>query len=363
MRLLPVDPVDVRCRQQALKMRNVMDEKKPLLLILGLAMLTASRVASATVVVAEPTGDAGPAFLAEVKASLETVAAEAPPETNAELRSSASNNEAGWDLVVALVPNDGRETIRETRIVSKASALPQARAMGRAAIRALVATPPAPIASKPKIEETAIAEAVAESLSELSPSLKTETEACAVDTTPQRYNRKAALLISALPTSLLVAGGSVLFGVGWVRGEEFLITGGVVVGTALIFGPMPGWFYVGRWRHTLLMSTLRIGLVGTGVFSFIMWLNQGESNSDVCNIGDDETTSQDCSHNPFGMIYAASAFAATVFIDIIDIALLGRAADRANEQYRKSLEVRIAPVAWANRSGRTAFGLAFNGTF
>jgi hypothetical protein len=94
-----------------------------------------------------------------------------------------------------------------------------------------------------------------------------------------------------------------------------------------------------------------------------MWLNQGESNSDVCNVGDDETTSQDCSDNPIGMIYAASALAATVFIDIIDIALLGRAADRANEQDRKSLEVTVTPVAWADRSGGTTFGLAFNGTF
>jgi hypothetical protein len=58
-----------------------------LLLLFGLA---APRFAAAAVVVAEPTGDAEPAFLAELKASLETVAAEAAADVDAELRASAA---------------------------------------------------------------------------------------------------------------------------------------------------------------------------------------------------------------------------------------------------------------------------------
>jgi hypothetical protein len=110
--------------------------------VMMLALIAAPRFAAAAVVVAEPTGDADPAFLAELKASLETVAAEAAPDVNGELKSSAVNTVAGVELVVEYVPFIGAEPIRETRTASRASALAQARAMGRGAIRSLVEPEP-----------------------------------------------------------------------------------------------------------------------------------------------------------------------------------------------------------------------------
>jgi hypothetical protein len=108
------------------------------------ALVAAPRFVTAAVVVAEPTGDADPAFLSELKASLETVAADAPAEMNAELRSSATNSDAGVELVVELVPNDGSKPIRESRTASKASALAQVRAMARKLFK-----PVAPAAAPP----------------------------------------------------------------------------------------------------------------------------------------------------------------------------------------------------------------------
>jgi hypothetical protein len=109
-----------------------------------LALVAAPRFATAAVTVAEPTGDADPAFLAELKASLETVAAEAPAELNAELRSSATVTDTGVDLVVELVPSGGSEPTRESRTASEASALAPARAMARKRFK-----PVAPAAAPP----------------------------------------------------------------------------------------------------------------------------------------------------------------------------------------------------------------------
>jgi hypothetical protein len=121
-----------------------------------LALIAMPRFATAAVTVADPTGDAEPAFLAELKASLETVATEAPAEMNAELRSSATVTDTGVELIVELAPNDGSKPIRETRTASRASALAQARAMARKLFKPVspaaappptaveVAAPPAP---------------------------------------------------------------------------------------------------------------------------------------------------------------------------------------------------------------------------
>jgi hypothetical protein len=93
---------------------------------------------AADVTVAAPTGDVDSALLVELSASLEqVVGAEASPAgKTAELRASANASAAGVTLEVVLVPADGSAEIRETREASRASALAQARAMARSAVRA-----------------------------------------------------------------------------------------------------------------------------------------------------------------------------------------------------------------------------------
>jgi hypothetical protein len=316
-----------------------------LLLLFGLA---APSFASAAVVVAEPTGDAEPAFLAELKASLETVAAEATPELNAILRASATNSDAGVELVVELVPSDGDEPIRETRTASRASALAQARAMGRAAIRALVV---------PK------SEAVSAVQKKVKPEPEPEPETPPPPPLPVKYDRKKALRMTVLPTVLFPLAGAGILSLGFLALDNddgdatffaCTIFGSIFMATGLIFGPMNGYFYVGRTRHALAMSGLRLALLGTGVASTLASVLGG-----LCD--EDES----CNESPGWMVLSITSLTALVLVTYVDASLVGRAADRANEQWRESqkVKVQVAPIAWSSGNGGSTFGLAVSGTF
>jgi hypothetical protein len=100
--------------------------------------LLMARLSAAAVVVAAPMGDVDSVFLDDLKASIEAVAQEtALPEVgSAELKASAAASATGVALEVVLVPADGSEEIRETRVASWASAIAQARAMARSVVRA-----------------------------------------------------------------------------------------------------------------------------------------------------------------------------------------------------------------------------------
>jgi len=303
---------------------------------LGLAFAVAPRLVAAAVVVAEPTGDADPALLAELKTSLEAVVSEMAPDFDAEMRSSAANGDAGLELVVELVPGEGKEPIRETRIVSRASAMPQARAMGRGAIRTLVA-------------ETAPGVAIAQQKSVAPP----------LPPLHEMYSRHKALVMTIVPTVLLPLVGAGILSLGFLAVDSneavfwaCVVSGSTIAAGGLIFGPTFGYFWVGRWRHALAMSGLRLALLGTGVTSLFFTI-----------VGSMCDYDENCGANPMWALLSATSLTASLLTGIIDASFVGHAADRANERYRRSLQVTVAPVAWTNGSGERTFGLALNGSF
>jgi hypothetical protein len=311
-------------------------------------LVAAPRLATAAVVVAEPSGDAAPELLAELKASLEVVAAEAPAEVNAELRSLASVTDEGVELVVELVLADGSDTIRESRVATLASALPQARAMVRAAFHELMAPPP------PKVV------VVKERPAEPPPLV-------------EKYDRRKALRMTVLPTLLLPIVGIGMLVSGYfipngTAGAVISGTGGTWAWLGLTFGPTVGYFWVGRWRHALAMMGLRLSLMGTTAAFVGIWMWRclaADSHNEQCE-GTTENM-HDCHQEPssFGLVAAIVSATALLAVTYADAFLVGRAADRANAQWRerRKLEIQAAPVVWANGRGDGTFGLAVNGSF
>lgn len=312
-----------------------------------LTFLSLTRLADAATVVADPTGDAEPEFLAELKASLETVAAVAPAEVVAELRASAKVVDGGVGLVVELVLADGSETIRETRVASEASALPQARAMARAAFRELVApdSPKAAVAAK---------------------------KPAAPPPTPRSYDRRRLVRMSVWPTLLGSILGPGIFSLGFLAEDEqrhglfyaCVISGSIVTTTALVSGPSIGWFGLGRTARALGMSGLRLALLGAGTALTMVYIFEG--GGDCVDVGyedDDEWRCPD--HNETWVALGTVLLAAGVVLAFVDAALVGRAADRANAERRDGnrVSVGVAPVAWAGGKGDATFGLALDGSF
>ena len=321
------------------------------LVLLMLVAVAVPRIAASAVVVAEPTGDANPAFLAELKASLETVAAEAPAALNGELRASATVEVDGVELVVEFVPDDGTATITETRVASMASALAQARAMGKAAIKAFVASP--------KSETTA--QNVDSAIEKVPPPL------------PQleSFSRRKALWMTAFPTVFLTVAGAGYFSMialdNLMRPSPFVV-GMVAMSVGLVLGPTPGYFYVGRWKHALAMTGLRVSVLGTGFAIYGIWLASAfdaENQNEQCEGTSDSANK--CHHDVsnFGLGVALTAVAALVVISFADAFLVGRAADRANAEWREKNKptVQVAPIAWTSGNGDTTYGLALQGTF
>jgi hypothetical protein len=296
------------------------------------ALVAAPRFVTAAVVVAEPTGDADPAFLSELKASLETVAADAPAEMNAELRSSATVTDAGVELIVELVLPDRSKPHIESRVVSRESVLSEAQAMARAAIGGRAAP-------KPQVTEE-------------SPTL------------PVKYDRRKALLMTVLPTALSSAVGGSLIPIGLFTHIGFIITGSVVMGTGLIFGPSIGYFWIGRTRHALMMSGLRFLTLATGVTAMVFYIGGMISNDTEGDRGS-ACVGGSCGPSPALLVLSIASYTATLLLAFVDAALVGRAADRANTQWRerKRIEIQASPVVWSSGNGDGTFGLAVSGTF
>ncbi|MCK9460776.1 MAG: hypothetical protein M0R80_14145 [Proteobacteria bacterium] len=327
-------------------------------------------ISHANIVVAEPTGDADAVFVAELKASLEIVAAEAPAEMDAELRTSASNNEAGWELVVELAPKDGQEPIRETRIVSKASALSQARAMERAVIAAFRSAASAAPETTPEV--VVATPVTAPSPQEVTPPAE-PPKAPPPPPLPEKHSRRSALLMTLLPTALLPPIGAGILNLGFLASSykgamSCIISGASVAGLGLVFGPSTGYFWVGRWRHALMMSGIRLLTLATGVGTMFWYVAGSMHDSDEENPCEDDMGQriEGCNQDepsPVLLAFSIMSLTAIVFLSYIDAGLVGRAADRANEQYRKSLQITAAPVAWSSGNGDRTFGLALRGSF
>jgi hypothetical protein len=96
-------------------------------------LLLLPQSAKAEITISEPKGNADPAFVEELKTSLERVIQEmvSAESANARLETSAKENDNSIEMEMILVPEDTSGEIRESRQASKASALAQARAMAR----------------------------------------------------------------------------------------------------------------------------------------------------------------------------------------------------------------------------------------
>ena len=317
------------------------------LVTLGFVFFAVPHVATAAVVVAEPTGDAAPAFLAELKASLEAVVTEAPAELNAELRSSAAITDAGIDLVVELVPSDGSTPTRETRTASKASALAQTRAMGRSALKGSSPAVTAPTVQAPV--ETATVPRPAEVTPPPEP-LKLPPPPL-----PEKYDRRGVMCLSFLPTVLFtVVGGGFAF-LSATAEPAFGIPGMAIATIGLSLGPSLGYFWIGRTQHALILAGVRLAAVGIGIAFMAMYVH-------TFVWGDDDIEARS---KPGYLAVSILGFTTALVAAIVDAALVGRAADHANAEWRdrKKPTVTVAPVAWSSGRGDDTFGLAVGGTF
>jgi len=326
-------------------------EGKAVLFALGLAVVIVPRLADAAVVVADPTGDADPAFLAELKASLETVAAEAPPDVNGELRSSAELTVAGVELVVELAPNDGKSPIRMTRVASKASALSQARAMARAVLKTFMSL------SSSATEPTAQAPVMAANVpqpAEVIP-LPEPPKPPPAPPLAEKYDRRIAIWLSLFPTVVMTVGGGGLSYLSVVAGRAMGIPGMAIATIGLSLGPSLGYFWIGRTQHALVMAGVRLAALGVGITFMALYVKTFQWGD-----GDIEQKS-----HPGFLITSIIGFNATLAAAFVDAGLVGRAADRANVQWRESqkVKVQVAPVAWSNGNGDGTFGLAVSGAF
>ena len=316
------------------------------LLVLGLAVVVVPNLASAAVVVAEPTGDVDPAFLAEMKASLETVAAEAPAELNAELRSSATVTVAGVELVVEYVPFIGAEPIRETRVASKASASAQARAMGRAALEALkgtasAATEPTAPTPVPAVTVPQPEEVIRPPEPEPEPEPEPPPPPPPPPPLPEKYNRHKAMRLSLLSTAIVAGTGAAFAGLS-VRVPAMLIPAVATASLGLVLGPSVGYFWIGETPHALVFSGLRLVTGGLGItFMTLFFTNlrmgddcTSENGTTVCEIEEE--------FHPGYLIGGILGIAATIAAAFVDAGLVGRAADRVNEQWRRDLSATAA---------------------
>jgi hypothetical protein len=89
---------------------------------------------------------------------------------------------------------------------------------------------------------------------------------------------------------------------------------------------------------------------------------------DSCNSFEEDSEIDACMNKenypallPLGIV-AASVAALFAFVDA---ALVGRAADRANAQWREKNEptLQVTPVAWTSGKGDATYGLALSGSF
>ena len=185
---------------------------------------------------------------------------------------------------------------------------------------------------------------------------------------PVKYDRRKVRAMSLVPTTVLYLLGAVITPLGgfpWSEGSMMglSIAGHVLLGAGLIFGPMPGYLAIGRRDHVWGMTLLRLLTAGIGVMTntiFVCGLEQraaAESGNNIsCGAG---------VANPILIVTAHVMYAATGTIAFVDAALVGRAADRANAQWREKNKpkVQVAPIAWSSGNGDGTFGLAVSGTF
>jgi hypothetical protein len=173
-----------------------------------------------------------------------------------------------------------------------------------------------------------------------------------------KYDRRKALLTTVLPTALAFAVGGALIPISFcIRNSVPLVTGSIILGNGLILGPSVGYFWIGRTRHGLAMSGLRFLTLAIGVTAMCFYI--------APLIGNDDEEEGRAGPSPTLLTFSILSYTATLFLAFVDASLVGRAADRANAQWREKNKptVQVTPVAWSNGNGDGTFGLAVSGAF
>ena len=133
------------------------------------------------------------------------------------------------------------------------------------------------------------------------------------------------------------------------------IPGMAIATIGLSLGPSLGYFWIGRTQHALVMAGVRLAALGVGITFMALYIKTFQWGD-----GDIEQKS-----NPGFLALSIIGFTAALVAAFVDAGLVGRAADRANAEWRKKNKptVTVAPMAWSNGNGNSTFGLAVSGTF
>ena len=337
----------------------------PLAVFAALAAVVVPLPSRAAITVAPPTGDADPALLAELQTWLKMIAEEqgSAVKVDGVLRIDAEPSGEGVALTLELTPSDGTAPYRESRVVSRASAAPNARAMARAAIRT-VAPPPTVVATQ---------------ASDAPKTAPPPQPVRLVLNSP--YDQRRAYWISVGPTLGGIVFGGALVGLAFAIENDSgrvatLGVGATIAGLAFLVGPSLGHFYVRnnlQGSLTLVFRTLLSGGATAFFFGAALvtafsgpcsgfGLCEGDSVEEEENQGDDGGSAFG-GYLAGGIITAAGALT----LAIVDLATVQRAAQRANEKAaaEKETDAKISGVAFAplvvpGPNGTTTTGLAFS---
>jgi hypothetical protein len=247
----------------------------------------------------------------------------------------------GVALDLAFVGADGEARCARSRIASRASALPQLRAMARRAFDLLA-------------EGSCLAQP---ETAALPPKVATEKTS--------RTRMKAFALSFAPTLALATLGFGVAFG---MLQNDAMIAGVVIAGSALSVGPSLGHFYSGNTLYgwigaggRLVHAAAGTALVWYGV-THVLWsteycIPEGEEGHDdrFCDDGNADAML-------FSGLVIASFGALWALVDIVLAPILVRDS-RARRPDPPRAGVSVTPAAWRSPSGDSTFGLVVVSAF
>ena len=294
----------------------------------------------------------------------------------------AQQSENNIELLMTLVDQETGRSFEETRTVSRASCLAQARAMARQLFK-MRAQPTEqeedqPAAHKKKHEKVPVLEKRAQ------PSEQEEDHQPAAHikkhekvllvrrgrtfVSPEPYIRSRVLALALAPMSVMILTGSILSlgTVTWAEhgtAHKYLISGSVIGIFGMVMGPSLAYYHLGLIQRASLMMLLRFGIVATSVvFIYLQVLEMADAEGCGERHADDE--SYTCSSTLAPLVAAMITYAGGVAIGFIDAALAGKAADRANLAAGQTVspKVSLLPSVFSHRK-RTTMGFSLTISF
>ena len=261
----------------------------------------------------------------------------------------ARQSEKDIELLMTLVDRENGRSFEETRTVSRASCLAQARAMARQLFRTR---------AQPTVQE------------EDTPTAHNkEHEQIVLDehgwtvVSPEDYKRSRVLALALAPMSVMILTGSIL-AVGaatWAdhrTAKGYLISGSAIGIFGMVMGPAPAYYKLDLTQRAFLMMFLRLGIVGTsGLFIFLQHRLIDNQDREINNSGN-------CGGTYAPLVAAIITYAGGLAIGFIDAAFAGKAADRANLAAGKkaSPEVSLLPSVFSHRK-KTTMGFSLTISF